>query len=164
VPSKAKPEPASPPTVRAIAQRAPDDAERSAPKRARNRRIARDPKVGQVQERPPGTAAVDLAKTESERCEIGWWRGYLKSDFYAAVVTAGGDSYVVARSPLFRWRHSAPPTQIDHVVAAHRALLGQLEREGWEYEGRGDQWYAARFRLVLGPHSLRVGGHATRES
>lgn len=77
-----------------------------------------------------------------ELCEIAWWRGYLKSEFYAVA-----DGRELARSRSFRWRRERPPGS-DHEAArsAHEALVARLEEAGWEPLGQAVPWYAQRFR------------------
>ena len=77
-----------------------------------------------------------------ELCEIAWWRGYFKSEFYAVA-----DGKELARSRSFRWRAEKPPDS-DHQAArsAHEALVGRLKEAGWEPLGQAVPWYAQRFR------------------
>lgn len=77
-----------------------------------------------------------------ELCEIAWWRGYFKSEFYAVA-----DGRELARSRTFRWRVETPPAP-DHQAAsaAHEALVGRLRKAGWEPLGQAIPWYAQRFR------------------
>jgi hypothetical protein len=76
-----------------------------------------------------------------ELCEIFWWRGYVKAEFYAV---AG--SQELARSPAFRWRGLDPPER-DHEAAraSHDTLVQRLVDEGWEPLGDAVPWYAQRF-------------------
>ena len=77
-----------------------------------------------------------------ELCEIGWWRGYLKSEFYAVA-----DGREFARSRSFRWRGERPPASDDEAArAAHEALVARLAEAGWEPLGQAIPWYAQRFR------------------
>lgn len=85
--------------------------------------------------RPPGT-----------ECEIRWWRGYVYSRFYAFARDAEGQEHVIAESPDFRWRKAEPPPEEHRALAAHRALVGELERQGWGVVGQGEHWYALRLR------------------
>jgi hypothetical protein len=84
----------------------------------------------------------------TETCTIEWWRGYLKSVFYARVRQADGNEYVAARSPGFWWRHSVPPPSSDTAVAAYQALVEQLTAHGWQLQpDRHDfPWWARNFR------------------
>jgi len=91
--------------------------------------------------RPPS------ASIRSETCEIAWWRGYVKSDFYAKG-DGSDDGYVVERSPLFKWRSAEPPPRTEPAVAACEALVGVLLAQGWEPAGRGTEWYSRRFRRL----------------
>lgn len=79
-------------------------------------------------------------------CEIRWWRGYVKSTFYA-VVGAGTDAeWVVAASPAFRWRRHERPPDEPVAAAALEALLTKLQEQGWHVIGRGDEWFSLRLR------------------
>ena len=83
-----------------------------------------------------------------EVCEIDYWRGYLKCDFYAR--TASGDGrQEIARSPLFRWFRKIPPPRDGKALAAHTVLVQRLTDEGWEPLGPRGPWYAQRFRRAI---------------
>jgi hypothetical protein len=88
-----------------------------------------------------------------EVCQIGWWRGYVKSQFYAEAIGPDGDRYGAGTSPTFRWWRNAPPAQTAAAVAAHEALVAKLLRAGWERDDQGLEWYEARFCRVT-PRSL----------
>jgi hypothetical protein len=90
-------------------------------------------------------------------CEIGWWHGYVKADFFALALGADQHEFEAARSPQFWWYRSDPPGS-DHEGArsAHEALVHKLIDNGWEPMGRGAVWYSQRFRRTAG--SLRVLG------
>jgi hypothetical protein len=86
-----------------------------------------------------------------ELCEVDFWRGYLKSDFFAHRL--GRESGPeIARSPMFRWRGDATPAQDNKIVAAHEQLVEALLTAGWERMGMGEHtpWYAQRFRRRVG--------------
>jgi zinc-ribbon domain len=87
---------------------------------------------------PPRTGQ---APERWELCEIVWWRGYLKSEFFAAA-----EGRELARSPGFRWRRADPPPP-DDVGArkAHDELVRRLTALGWEPLGQAIPWYAQRF-------------------
>jgi hypothetical protein len=85
----------------------------------------------------PATAIV--------RCQVRWWRGYVRSRFYAVVTDGDGAETTVAQSPDFPWRRGTPPTETPDAVAALEALAEVLRRSGWSAAGRGDAWYALRF-------------------
>jgi hypothetical protein len=91
----------------------------------------------------PGTRA----REPWDVCEIVWWRGYVKSEFFVHAVGADQGEYEVARSRQFWWRNSEPPPP-DHkgAQAAHEALVEKLEAAGWEPLGKATPWYAQRFR------------------
>lgn len=86
-----------------------------------------------------------------ERCEIRWWRGYVKAQFYAHAVTTEGLEVVVATSPMFWWRHVEPPAPTKAAVAARMALVETLVAGGWRVESTpGDAaadapWFAGTF-------------------
>ncbi|MFL5923527.1 MAG: hypothetical protein ACJ75Q_00220 [Gaiellaceae bacterium] len=78
-----------------------------------------------------------------ERCWVEWWRGYVKSEFYAQEQRPDGGWSIVTASPPFRWSKPSPPPQtLPHVARAHAALVARLEANGWEVVGRGEHWYA----------------------
>jgi hypothetical protein len=79
-----------------------------------------------------------------ERCEIVWWRGYVRSQFVAC--TADDPPRVVAESPLFAWRRSEEPPESGDALAAHQELLDRLAALGWEPEGVGPSWFQGSFR------------------
>ena len=80
-------------------------------------------------------------------CEILWWRGYIKSEFYAHAVGADRGEYEAGRSQQFWWRKTEPPPP-DHkgARAAQEALVETLRTAGWEPIGQASLWYAQRFR------------------
>jgi hypothetical protein len=78
-----------------------------------------------------------------EECEIEWFRGYVKSQFYAVTRQSDGPSRVL-ESRWFSWRRVSPPPDEPPIAAAHDELLHALRREGWELCGRGDEWYRDR--------------------
>lgn len=96
-----------------------------------------------------------------EVCEILWWRGYLKSDFYAWALGSDQREYEVGRSSQFFWRRPDPPPP-DHERArtAHEALVERLVKGGWEPLGAATPWYAARFRRHATGLRVLTGDHA----
>jgi hypothetical protein len=115
---------------------------------------------------PPAVdLAVDLAPEEApaplsvapeptarwEECEVDWWRGYVTSDFYALARRPGGETYVAARSPTFRWWRSAPPPEGGRGADAHARLIARLVADGWEQAGGGLAWYRTRLRRRMRP-------------
>ena len=94
-------------------------------------------------------AEQDEAETETrqtgaeEACEIVWWRGYVKSQFY---VQSDSPLDEVLTSRLFRFRGSEEPEQEGAAADAHRALVEELRAAGWVPDGRGEQWFSERFR------------------
>jgi hypothetical protein len=89
----------------------------------------------------PRRPQIHAVAPTAERCRIEWWRGYLKSEFYAQEVWP--DTSIVAKSASFRWSKPTPPPEtLPHVARAHAELVAQLEAAGWEVDGRGEHWYA----------------------
>ena len=97
-----------------------------------------------------------------EECEIRWWRGYVMSEFYAAVQDS---DTVVGVSPAFRWKGSSAPEATDRTLQAYEALVTELARQGWEPHGNGADgaWYATRFSRAVVRESAD-DPHATVES
>ena len=94
-----------------------------------------------VAPRPGGRGAL------WETCEIGWWRGYVKAEFYALAVHPVLGEYEVARSRSFWSRRSEPPsTKKGGAAKAHDALVARLLDEGWKSGKSGGPWYARTFR------------------
>jgi hypothetical protein len=96
--------------------------------------------------------------TTWERCEIEWWRGYVKSDFYAVAFRPTGEWYVAERSPSFRWRQSEPPQEGEAGREEHAHLAGRLVADGWEPVGNGPVWYQKRFRRLVPPSLGELAG------
>jgi hypothetical protein len=92
--------------------------------------------------RPPRPARRPRAV---ERCAVHWWRGYVKSEFYAAKED-DGEARQIAISPPFRWRKTTPPPEHGAATHALAALAEQLEQAGWRQAGKGEDWFALRFR------------------
>ena len=88
-------------------------------------------------------------------CEIGWSRGYFKSDFYVATSEPEGGVSELARSPAFRWTAAGEPPQDEVITAAHAALHKKLVAMGWEEVGAGESWYARRYRRRVETASVR---------
>jgi zinc ribbon protein len=96
---------------------------------------------GVIAPRPGGRGPV------WETCEIGWWRGYVKAEFYALALHPELGEYEVARSRAFWSRRSAPPANKKGGAAkAHDALVARLLAEGWENVNSGGPWYERTFR------------------
>ena len=99
------------------------------------------------------------AAPTAEECEIEWWRGYAKSDFYAFVQRTDGSIRIVARSPSFRWRSSDPPPPEGRAQEAYAVLLELLRAWGWESMGGADSvWYRTRLHRRLGPTLRDLAG------
>ena len=106
----------------------------------------------------PATAA--LASPAS--CRIAWWRGYMRSRFYA-YEEDGGELVLVAESPLFPWRSSAPPPESPAALDAHASLVEKLGRLGWEADGGGETWFSGRFRRTVADASHHDLAHPEHE-
>jgi hypothetical protein len=149
----AKPEKTSltPAETLAAKPRTKADAEKYAPRP--NQKAASAPSLVVVPSKGSGTKTARRAEPPrgaDDACTISYWRGYVKSRFYAA--DDGG--YVVAESRLFRSR-GEEPAESDDAVAAHQELVAQLEDDAWVPAGKGDRWYELRFRRTAAP-----AGHA----
>jgi hypothetical protein len=108
------------------------------------------PGCGAPQQKGPG-APTQLpgarAREPWDVCEIVWWRGYVKSEFYVHAVGADRGAYEFARSRQFWWRKTeAPPADHKGARVAHNALVEKLRAAGWEPLGKASPWYAQRFR------------------
>lgn len=69
----------------------------------------------------------------------------MRSRFYA-YEEDDGEPVLVAESPLFPWRSSAPPPESPAALAAYASLVEKLGRLGWEADGGGETWFSGRFR------------------
>jgi hypothetical protein len=116
----------------------------AAAKRASVLRPIPDPDVEGVSETEEGARDGRATAAGPEECEVRWWRGYVKSHFFAVVTGADGTEATVTKSPSFRWHSSEPPPETPVTAAALRALVESLEREGWTVAGRGEDWFAVR--------------------
>jgi hypothetical protein len=85
------------------------------------------------------SAATDTSLHEI--CEVVWWRGYLKSRFYAVARRAGEEPVPVGASGFFRWRRSSPPPGEGAIAQEHDGLMARLRADGWVQIGRGARWY-----------------------
>jgi hypothetical protein len=101
------------------------------------RRVRRPLPSGPEREQPTDEA-FDI-------CRIGWWRGYVKSDFYAEAVGPNRHRSIVARSRMFRWRRADRPPASGDALDAHNELVDRLVAAGWTPEGRGGAWYEYAF-------------------
>jgi hypothetical protein len=90
-------------------------------------------------------AAAAAAEVGVQMCEIGLWKGYRKSQFFARGVAVDGVEYAVAQSPVFRSRN--PGADDEAARDAHTELAEQLLELGWQRDGAGDEWWALRFLL-----------------
>ena len=141
--------------IRRIAAFAPPATrEVASPPRVRPRPAPPETRPSPVAPIPPAappTAQSPRQEAAFETCEIVWWRGFVKSQFFAVATTDGDDIERVAESPLFRWRSAEPPEPVDEPLSAHRTLVAILEAEGWARSGGGDEWYTLRYRRPRPP-------------
>lgn len=100
-----------------------------------------EPEAPPAQPEPPDPAEVT--------CDVLFWRGYLKSAFYARVFSDDGEPLAVAESPFFRARGNGIPDESDEALAAYRALRARLESAGWQHVAAGETWFADRFARAL---------------
>ena len=107
---------------------------------------------------PPKRPLKELRAARSVRhpvpvqaqCRIGWWRGYIKSEFYAKARMPDGRELVVRTSPGFRWsKATPPPKEARQVAEVHRKLVDELVGDGWVVSGggEGDEWWALELNL-----------------
>jgi hypothetical protein len=101
----------------------------------------------------PDSAPI-VAPPADDSCRIAWWRGYVRSGFYA--YEGDGEQKLVAESPLFSWKSHDPPGQTAAALAAYERLVEKLERLGWEPDGNGETWFSGRFRRPV-RQSSQVG-------
>jgi len=103
--------------------------------------------------RPPMRSHPQIP-VAAERCVIGWWRGYVRSQFLASETGEAGDT-ILAESPPFAWRSNKPPPETGEAVAAYRQLLTTLSDLGWEAVEFGPAWYEVEFHraAVVAPVS-----------
>jgi len=138
------------------------DAEKYAPRP--QQKTAAAPSLVVLPSKSSGAKAPRRAEPQrrgtDDACTISYWRGYVKSRFYAA--DDGG--YVVAESRLFRSR-GEEPAESDDAVAAHQELVAQLEDDAWVPAGKGDRWYELRFRRTAAPagHTPSKARHEREE-
>ena len=150
--AQAKPEKTSLTSDEALAakSRTKTDVDKYAP--LPHRKAAAAPSLVVIPSAASGAKADRSRAQEAQRrrtddaCTIRYWRGYVKSRFYAA----GDDGYVIAESRLFRSR-GAEPAESNDAVAAHRELVARLEGDAWVPAGKGDCWYELRFRRTAIP-------------
>ena len=90
---------------------------------------------------PAEERSAEPAASGLQLCEIRWWRGYLKSQFYV-------EADPPLESRAFRARGSDGHQPSDEAVAAHAAFVEELVAAGWEPHGSGVHWYSDRFRKI----------------
>ena len=139
-----------------------------------SRRSSPPPAVVETEQRPPAVEPEESQPDEPEEapvaepimvaaeewagwefCEIDWWRGYVKSHFFARATTPGETDYLVRESSMFRWRGNGVPDATPAITAAHEQLIERLRAEGWEDDpGTSTNWYAQTFRRRRDPEAL----------
>jgi hypothetical protein len=90
-----------------------------------------------------------------EECTIVWWRGYVKSGFYAVETGARARSAEPLGSSLFRKLGGGAPVPEGRVLDAHEALVERMQSEGWDPVGRGAHWYETQFRRTRGSEPVK---------
>jgi hypothetical protein len=98
----------------------------------------------------PGARAV-----AGEECTIVWWRGYVKSGFYAVGTGARARSAEPLGSSSFRKLGGGAPVPEGRVLEAHEALVERMQSEGWDAVGCGAHWYETRFRRSRGSETVK---------
>jgi hypothetical protein len=99
-----------------------------------------------------------------EVCAVRWWRGYVKSRFYAEATDRAGRVRIVAWSPEFWWRRAEPPPRSGPALDAFRALLASLERDAWKSAGPpGGHWYEATLERPGKPSLQALADRLARE-
>ena len=128
-------------------------SERSLRARPRARRTKREsvlrPTPAPAVVRTPPDVRDGRAAKRSRECEIHSWRGYVMSEFFAVEVNSDGSRATIATSPRFRWRTRDAPRKTPEAVAALKALVTTLQREGWIVAGHGEEWFGLRLRTSL---------------
>ncbi|MGE5691781.1 MAG: hypothetical protein ACM33B_14595 [Pseudomonadota bacterium] len=111
------------------------------PRPAEPRPVTPPPAPARPRARPPAPAGPPRSAAS---CEIRWWRGYVRSTFYAAAADAHAGERVIAESPPFRWRGAEPPPREPATLEALETLVRRLEDDGWRVIDRGDEWFSLR--------------------
>jgi hypothetical protein len=112
-----------------------------------------------LQTAEPDAENASVASPVEEVCEIGIWRGYVKSRFYAGLIGGQGEGieFALAESLPVRLRGNGTPDRTGAAAEAHEALVNYLIESGWELEPsrNGESWYALRFRRADAPAESR---------
>jgi hypothetical protein len=107
----------------------------------------------------PDAENASVASPVEEVCEIGIWRGYVKSRFYAGLIGSReeGIEFALAESLPVRLRGNGTPDRTGAAAEAHEALVNYLIESGWELEParNGESWYSLRFRRADAPAESR---------
>jgi hypothetical protein len=114
------------------------------PGRSERRRTRRGQATRSTPPRQTPPPPLATASDESTTCEIEWFRGYVKSQFYVLLDSPWEGSPRRIESPWFAWRQADPPPPLPEIVAARDRLLAKLEGDGWTAHGRGRAWYSQR--------------------
>jgi hypothetical protein len=122
-------------------------------------------KPPQPLEEPAERANAEAEELELAFCTIHWWRGYVKSQFFARAVGPDGVEYVAARSPMFRWRRDEPPEPRKEIRAAHAALMERLLDDEWELAGPpAGHWYEVALQRPERPSLHTLTERLAREA
>lgn len=106
-----------------------------------------------------GTPQTEEAWAE---CEITWWRGYADGEFIAARFDGLG---LVPIDVIIRWPDGhASPEEEPRVIRALAALATELESDGWERVGQGEDGHEYRLRRGVSeyPGATQVGATITQ--
>jgi hypothetical protein len=132
--------------------------ERGARRRARGEAALRPVPASGAESDAPARASA--GETRTRECEVEWWRGYVKSAFYAIETSSVGFGRDIASSPFFRWRSRDVPRETPEAAAALRSLVESLEREGWTVAGRREEWFGVKLRMAIDVDAPETtGGH-----
>jgi hypothetical protein len=116
-------------------------------------------------EEPAERANAEAEELELAFCTIHWWRGYVKSQFFARAVGPDGVEYVAAKSPMFRWRREEPPEPEKEIRAAHAALMERLLHDEWELAGPpAGHWYEVTLQRPERPSLHTLTERLAREA
>jgi hypothetical protein len=95
--------------------------------------------------------------------QIAWRPGAGDAAFELRPLDAAADEGL-PRVPIPSASADAPPERTGEASRAHALLYDRLVLDGWEPVGRGERWYAHRFRRTAAPAreavSVTAAGHA----
>jgi zinc-ribbon domain len=105
-------------------------------------------------ERIRSDAGSGASAAAGDECTIVWWRGYVRSGFYAVATGGHARSGEPLGTSLFRRLGGGAPVPEGRALEAHRALVERMQSEGWDRVGRGAHWYETRFHRTRGAHTV----------